>query len=106
MDVVNVTDGKHLGKVCDVKFCFPENRIQGFFVTGAKGFHFTRQDLFLPVNDIVRIGEDVILTNLSGEVKPRRTERTSDKRGYVKGGAEYFQDYKTTPDRRSYDDYE
>ena len=61
MDVVSVTDGKNLGKVCDISFFFPENKLKGLTVTGCKGFRFTRSDLFIPITDVVRIGEDVIL---------------------------------------------
>ena len=61
LDVVSITDGKHLGKVCDVNFLWPENKITGFVVTGCKGFKFTKQDTLVPVGNIVKIGEDVIL---------------------------------------------
>jgi sporulation protein YlmC with PRC-barrel domain len=63
-DVVSVVEGKHLGKVCDVIFQLPENVICGFYVTGCKGFKFNKQDIFIPICNIVKIGEDVILTNL------------------------------------------
>ena len=61
MDVVSVTDGKHLGRVCDIVFSFPEGRVCGFNVTGSKGFKLTRPDFFIPLSAVVRIGEDVVL---------------------------------------------
>ena len=61
MDVVSVNDGKNLGKVCDLCFFFPENRLKGFFVTGSRGFKFSKSDVFVPMSDVVKIGEDVIL---------------------------------------------
>ena len=39
-EVINLTDGKHLGKVCDLSFTFPENNVLGFYVTFCKGFRF------------------------------------------------------------------
>ena len=70
MDVVSVTDGKNLGKVCDIAFFFPEGHIKGIFVTGSKGFHFTKSDEFIPFKKIVKIGEDVILVKFGEEAPP------------------------------------
>jgi sporulation protein YlmC with PRC-barrel domain len=64
-DVVSLSDGKNLGRVCDLAFLYPQNTVKGYYVTGCKGFKFNRQDIFIPVANIVKIGEDVILTNYS-----------------------------------------
>lgn len=63
MDVVSVNEGKNLGKVYDIAFFYPENKVKGFFVTGSRGFHFSKSDMFVSVRQIVKIGEDVILVN-------------------------------------------
>lgn len=65
-DVVNLNDGKNLGRVCDVTMEFPSNNVLGITVTGGKGFRFTKQDMFIPVNSIVKIGEDAVLVKLGG----------------------------------------
>ena len=31
-DVINTADGKKLGRICDIVFCYPENKILGFVV--------------------------------------------------------------------------
>ena len=69
-DVINLIDGKHLGKVCDMTFSFPENRVLGFTVTGCKGFRLSKQEIFLPVNAVVKIGEDAVLVKFGKEEKP------------------------------------
>jgi hypothetical protein len=56
--------------VCDVIFHYPENFIKGFFVTGSKGFKLSRQDVFIPYENIIKIGEDVVLTNFEGGENP------------------------------------
>ena len=61
LDVVCLNDGKNLGRVCDLIFLYPENRIKGFTVTGGKGFRFVRQEEFIPITAVTKIGEDVIL---------------------------------------------
>lgn len=71
MDVVSVADGKNLGRVCDLAFYFPEGKIKGFFVTGCKGFKFTKSDVFIPFCDVVKIGEDVVLVKLGKEKPPK-----------------------------------
>lgn len=105
MDVISVTDGKNLGKVSDVSFLFPENKIKGIIVPGCKGFKFSRADVFIPVGDMVRIGEDVILVKFGKEQpKPPKPPKEDfcpppcppppQPRGY-------------SPDpRRNFDDYE
>ena len=61
-DVVSVTDGKNLGKVCDVTVSFPENNWLGITVPGCKGFKFTNKgEIFIPVKQIVKIGDDTVL---------------------------------------------
>lgn len=69
-DVINLFDGKHLGRVFDITFSFPENRVLGFTVTGCKGFRLSKQEIFLPVNTVVKIGEDAVLVKFGKEEKP------------------------------------
>lgn len=69
-EVINVADGRHLGRVCDLSFTFPEGKIIGLTVTGCKGFKFTKQEVFLPLKCIVKIGEDAVLVNLSDDAPP------------------------------------
>ena len=45
-EVVNVADGKRLGRVCDVVFRYPENVFIGIVVPGCKGFSLKKGDVF------------------------------------------------------------
>ena len=82
MDVISVSDGRHLGRVCDMMFDYPSGAVRGFYVTGGKGFRFSRQEVFLPLSAIIRIGEDVVLTDIDCAPQPKdrrgrqRAERT------------------------------
>lgn len=69
LDVISVTNGKNLGRVCDVIFLWRENKIKCFAVTGCKGFRFNRQEVCVPVSDVIKIGEDVILIKTDGGKK-------------------------------------
>lgn len=60
-DVINISDGKNLGRVCDISFTYPENTVTGFTVTGCKGFRLTKQEQFISMKSVVKIGEDTVL---------------------------------------------
>ena len=99
-EVISVTDGKHLGKVRDLTLTFPENRFIGITVTGCKGFKFSKQEVFIPVKAIVKIGEDAILIKTEGKGEPPCPPPCPPKR--PNGNCPP----PCPPDRRSYDEYE
>lgn len=66
-DVINLVDGRHMGRVCDISFTFPENKVHGFTVTGCRGFKWSKQDVFLPIKCVVKIGQDAILVKFGRE---------------------------------------
>ena len=81
-EVVNTQDGRKLGKVCDMVFCYPENRWLGIVAPSGGGFSFKKNGVFISLKDIVKIGEDVILVNVglprkSGKKVPPRTPMSS-----------------------------
>lgn len=71
-DVININDGKNMGRVCDLSFTFPENNVVGFTVTGSKGFRFSKQEVFIPVKQVVKIGSDAVLVKFGdGSERPK-----------------------------------
>ena len=66
-DVINLINGAHLGRVCNITFSVPENKVIGFTVTGCRGFKFSKQEIFLPINCIVKIGQDAVLVKFGKE---------------------------------------
>ncbi len=89
-DVINVTDGRCLGRIIDARFSFPEGVIIGIVVPGrrTKGLFrlFDRSELYIDESRIIKIGGDVILVDIncgdtcSTSVKVNRIERRSEKR--------------------------
>ena len=67
-DVINVVDGKSLGRVSDLRLRFPEGRLTGIYVPGRKASFFSRifdkSTVYIDESRIVKIGGDVILVNL------------------------------------------
>jgi YlmC/YmxH family sporulation protein len=65
-DVINVTDGKSLGCIVDLVLDYHTGLICGLVVPGEhKFFNFFKcEQLFVPWQNICKIGEDVILVEL------------------------------------------
>lgn len=94
-EVINLTDGKHLGRVCNVAFSFPEGKVSGFTVTGSKGFKFTKAEVFLPLKCVNKIGEDAVLVTLNKPAPPQPPPANG-----------FPQTYCPPQPRRSLDEYE
>ncbi len=62
--VVNICDGKQLGRVCDVVFSFPDGKVQGIVVPGGKGFRWGKADLFVELKNVTKIGVDTVLVEI------------------------------------------
>ena len=85
-DVINIVDGKCLGRITDIKFRFPEGKIEGIFVPGRKmcglALIFSKTTQYIPERNINKIGGDVILVNLScGETCDENTVVGKAERG-------------------------
>lgn len=65
-DVVNINDGRKLGCVTDVDIDICSGRLVAIMVPGAtRGFFFGRcEEIRIPWEKIVRIGNDTILVDL------------------------------------------
>ncbi len=67
-DVVNIVDGRCLGRIIDIQFRFPQGVIVGIVVPGrsTKGILklFDRTRVYIDEKNIIKIGGDVILVDL------------------------------------------
>ena len=63
-EVINVADGKRLGRVEDVLFDKDEKRVVGVVVPGERKLFKKVEDVFIPIEELKRIGEDVILVKI------------------------------------------
>lgn len=67
-EVINIVDGKKLGRVTDMAFHCSGN-IVGIIVPGEKKLLKTlsgAESIFVPWKNVIKIGDDVILVNLGG----------------------------------------
>jgi len=65
-EVINIIDGKKLGKIIDILFDMKQGKICGFIVPGERSLNIFRRadDILVPWKNILRVGEDVILVEL------------------------------------------
>ena len=71
-EVVNVADGKKLGRIVDLAFN-EKGHLIGLIVPGEKKFmkSITSGDgLFIPYRSVLKIGNDVILVDLNNNPPP------------------------------------
>lgn len=63
--VVNIVDGKNLGHIIDAIFDDSYGKLLGFVVPGLKrGIFKSQNDIFIPYQNICKIGMDVILVEM------------------------------------------
>lgn len=66
-EVINVLSGRQLGNINDIIIDLTRNCVLGFMVPGCKSFFsFFKppQEIFIPFNNVCKIGEDVILVEV------------------------------------------
>lgn len=64
-EIVNIYDGRRLGRAVDIIFEKETARILGIVVPSEKKIFRKQEDIFVPIDLIKKIGEDVILVKLS-----------------------------------------
>lgn len=63
-EIVNVFDGKKLGRVVDVLFDISTGGVKGIVVPGDKKLFKKNEDIFIPLGRLKKIGGDVILVKI------------------------------------------
>lgn len=62
--VINVADGRDLGRISDIIISYPDGRIGSIIVPGKKNSFFSTCELIINFSCIERIGDDTILVRL------------------------------------------
>lgn len=71
-DVINITDGRCLGRMTNLTLKFPQGVLTGIFVPGKKRglfCFFDKSEMFIEVDKILKIGGDVILVDLRKDLR-------------------------------------
>lgn len=72
-DVLEVSSGKNLGKITDLIIEKKSGKIQKIIVPGKRGGFLSCENLEIKYSKIQKIGDDVILVDLSNDCKPLKT---------------------------------
>ena len=60
-EIINLADGKKLGHVVDVLFDSVNGRVSGIVVPGEKRIFRKNEEIFIPLEKVRKIGDDVVL---------------------------------------------
>lgn len=63
-EIINVSDGRKLGRIIDILFDIESGLIRGIVVPGEKKIFKKAEDIFIPLEKLKKIGDDVILVKL------------------------------------------
>ncbi len=74
-EVINIYDGKKLGHIIDIIFDKDTGQVQGVVVPGIKKFMRRAEDIFVPMANLKKIGQDVLLVRLA----PIEQEKTQSR---------------------------
>lgn len=78
-EVVNIFDGKRLGHIIDICFEKETGKVLGFVVPSIKKLFKKNEDIFIPLELVKKIGEDVILVKLAPNDEPLPQKKVSEK---------------------------
>jgi len=83
-EIVNIYDGKKLGHATDV--CFDKNfgTVLGIVVPGEKKLFKKAEEIFIPISNIKKIGEDVVLVKLSPDEPYSHVVSDNNTRAHLK----------------------
>jgi len=76
-EIICTFDGKRLGRATDIVFSKEENKVMGLVVPGEGKFLRKANDVFIPIENIEKIGDDVILVKAENgiEIKNKKEEK-------------------------------
>ena len=72
--VVNVSDGKELGRITDISFTYPQGEVIGFIIGNKKSF-FGGDKSLIKLACVVKIGKDTVLVDVT---EPKSEECDND----------------------------
>lgn len=102
-EIINVFDGKKLGRIIDIVFNNESGIVRGIVVPGDKKLFRRDEDIFIPIEKIKRIGNDVILVGIQFEDKLVKNHPRKDVDRNIKIYENYYnRNYNSPPQRNSY----
>lgn len=66
-EVINILAGNKLGRIIDVVFDISTASLKGFIVPGERKLFKKSEEIFIPLRQVKKIGDDVILVQIEGQ---------------------------------------
>lgn len=63
-EIINLNNGKKLGRIIDIIFENQTGKVQGILLPGDKKLFHKADNIFVPLQNLKKIGDDVILINI------------------------------------------
>ena len=92
-EIINVFDGKKLCRIIDIVFNNESGIVRGIVVPGDKKLFHRADDVFIPLDKIKRIGNDVILVGLQREERFEQPRQKRDVDKNIKSYENYYNRY-------------
>ncbi len=83
-EIVNIFDGKKLGRIIDILFDASSGVVRGIVVPGDRKLFRKNDDIFVPLERLKKIGDDVILVSLHSSGRTYPYEMPAGKNSPVK----------------------
>lgn len=77
-DVVNIYDGKRLGRAIDIVFDAGTGKVLGIVLPAIKKLFKKNEDIFVPIEFLKKIGDDVILVKLSPDTPEQKSLKNEE----------------------------
>ncbi len=104
-EVINLLNGKRLGRVCDIIVTSPENKFIGIVVPSSQGFKFfSRTERVIEMKYIKKIGEDTILVEVDEDEDKKKGKKDCERKPPHQSCNPC--NCNSCNDRRSYEEYE
>lgn len=93
-EVINIRSGKRLGRITDMIISSTDKCVLGLVVPAERKLFAAREDIFIPWQNIKKIGDDVILIILDEKNCPNivRNKNKDDNRCSLEDNGDFLSD--------------
>ena len=63
-EIINIFDGRKLGRIIDILFDVENGMVRGIVVPGEKKVFKRSEDIFIPLEQLKKIGDDVVIVKI------------------------------------------
>lgn len=96
-EIINVLDGRKLGRIIDILFDIENGVVRGIVVPGERKLFKKGEDIFIPLEKLRKIGDDVVLVKIpiqnEREFYPKKSRSFENKKHSYYRDEKYYNRY-------------